>query len=51
VAGVLVSNGVPGSRITATGRGEDAPVASNLTPEGRTLNRRVEVIIKPTTQS
>lgn len=50
VSGVLVSNGVAGSRITSIGRGEDAPVASNLTPEGRAQNRRVEVIIRPTTQ-
>lgn len=47
VASVLVANGVPGSRVTATGRGEDAPVATNLTEEGRALNRRVEVYIRP----
>ncbi|WP_138468162.1 OmpA family protein [Poseidonocella sp. HB161398] len=48
VSRVLVDNGVAGSRITSTGRGEDQPVASNLTPEGRAQNRRVEVIIRPT---
>ena len=50
VAGILVDAGVAGPRITAIGRGEDAPVASNLTPEGQAKNRRVEVIIRPATQ-
>lgn len=49
VSSILVGHGVPTSRITALGRGEDQPVASNLTPEGRAQNRRVEVIIRPTT--
>jgi outer membrane protein OmpA-like peptidoglycan-associated protein len=49
VAGVLLEQGVSPSRVRAYGRGEDAPVASNLTPEGRQLNRRVEVIIRRTT--
>jgi outer membrane protein OmpA-like peptidoglycan-associated protein len=47
VASVLRDNGVPGARIAAYGRGEDQPVASNLTPEGRAANRRVEIIIRP----
>lgn len=47
VASVLRDNGVPGARIAAYGRGEDQPVASNLTPEGRAKNRRVEIIIRP----
>jgi outer membrane protein OmpA-like peptidoglycan-associated protein len=34
-------------RIRSIGRGEDAPIASNLTPEGRQQNRRVEIIITP----
>lgn len=48
VASVLRNAGVPAARITAFGRGEDAPIASNLTPEGRAQNRRVEIIITPT---
>ncbi|MDX5349850.1 MAG: OmpA family protein, partial [Paracoccaceae bacterium] len=48
VASVLRENGVPGARIAAYGRGEDQPIASNLTPEGRAQNRRVEIIIRPT---
>ncbi len=47
VAGVLRDNGVPSGRLAAYGRGEDQPVASNLTPEGRAQNRRVEIIIRP----
>jgi len=48
VAGVLLQEGVAPSRVRSYGRGEDQPVASNLTPEGRQQNRRVEVIIRPT---
>lgn len=47
VAQVLRDAGVQGNRIAAYGRGEDQPVASNLTPEGRAANRRVEIIIRP----
>ena len=48
VAAILRNAGVSGGRIAAYGRGEDAPVASNLTPEGRQQNRRVEILIIPT---
>lgn len=48
VAGILISNGVSSGRIQTIGRGEDAPIASNLTPEGRAQNRRVEIVILPT---
>ncbi|MDJ0821389.1 MAG: OmpA family protein [Paracoccaceae bacterium] len=48
VASVLRAEGVPPSRIVAFGRGEAQPVASNLTPEGRSQNRRVEIVILPT---
>jgi outer membrane protein OmpA-like peptidoglycan-associated protein len=47
VSGVLRESGVPGGRLSAYGRGEDQPIASNLTPEGRAQNRRVEIIIRP----
>jgi outer membrane protein OmpA-like peptidoglycan-associated protein len=47
VASVLQYNGVPAGRIIAIGRGEDQPIASNLTEEGRAQNRRVEIIIRP----
>jgi outer membrane protein OmpA-like peptidoglycan-associated protein len=48
VASVLRESGVPGARVAAYGRGEDQPIASNLTTEGRAQNRRVEIIIRPT---
>lgn len=48
VADVLRNSGVPSARITAYGRGEDAPIASNQTPSGQAQNRRVEIIIRPT---
>lgn len=48
VAEVLRATGVPGNRIAAYGRGEDMPIASNATEQGRAQNRRVEIIIRPT---
>lgn len=47
VAQVLIGAGVPAARVTTRGMGEDRPVASNLTPEGRAQNRRVEILIWP----
>ena len=43
----LVSQGVKAEKLRAVGRGEDHPVASNDTPEGRANNRRVEIIVQP----
>jgi outer membrane protein OmpA-like peptidoglycan-associated protein len=48
VRGYLVDQGVPGSRISARGYGESNPKDSNSSPEGRQLNRRVELHIKAT---
>ncbi len=42
----LVDNGVPSSSVTAVGYGETRPKATNSTPEGRQLNRRVEIHIR-----
>ena len=42
----LVDRGVSRSRINATGYGESRPRSSNSTPEGRQLNRRVEIFVK-----
>ena len=41
----LMHMGVAASRISVRGYGESFPVASNNTPAGRQLNRRVEVVI------
>lgn len=41
----LVSQGLAENRITAVGRGETQPLATNDTPEGRANNRRVEIVI------
>ncbi len=46
----LVSQGVDARRIDARGFGERYPVADNSTPEGRALNRRVEIRIRPRTR-
>jgi len=44
----VVDQGIPASRVTARGYGESRPKASNDTPEGRQLNRRVEIHIRAT---
>jgi outer membrane protein OmpA-like peptidoglycan-associated protein len=44
----LVENGVATRNVTAIGYGETRPKASNATPEGRQLNRRVEIHIRAT---
>ena len=45
VADVLMDGGVNFDRIQTFGRGEDQPIASNLTDDGRAQNRRVEIVI------
>ena len=39
--------GIDPRRLTAAGRGEYNPVASNATPEGRARNRRTQIILTP----
>lgn len=41
----LVSLGVDAGRVSTAGMGEDFPIASNETEEGRAQNRRVDVIL------
>ncbi len=45
VRDALVQRGVDTSRITARGYGKAHPVAENASPEGRAMNRRVEIVI------
>lgn len=46
IKGYLETKGVPGKRVTAKGYGEQKPVSSNDTEEGRAKNRRTEFTIK-----
>lgn len=41
----LISKGMPLSRLTARGYGQDNPIADNTTEEGRAKNRRVELFL------
>jgi outer membrane protein OmpA-like peptidoglycan-associated protein len=45
VKDIMVKDGIAASRITATGFGEENPVASNETAQGRALNRRLELVV------
>ncbi|SDL98131.1 chemotaxis protein MotB [Catalinimonas alkaloidigena] len=44
---ILSDNGVQPAQVTAAGRGEYFPVASNESKEGRQKNRRTEIILSP----
>jgi chemotaxis protein MotB len=41
----LISRGVSGGRLGAVGYADLHPIASNATPTGRALNRRVEIVL------
>ena len=45
----LYTQGIMDQRIMTVGMGEHHPVADNSTPEGRQLNRRVEITLVPIT--
>lgn len=45
VRSMLINNGVSGDRISAAGFGEQNPIASNDTDEGRARNRRTELTV------
>ncbi|MBB3190083.1 OmpA family protein [Halomonas cerina] len=47
VGNYLAQSGVSGGRLNMTGYGENQPVASNATEQGRAQNRRVEVTLTP----
>jgi outer membrane protein OmpA-like peptidoglycan-associated protein len=42
---IIQNFGIEAGRLTGRGYGESQPVASNATPEGKALNRRVEFVI------
>ena len=42
----LVKKGIPSSRLSSVGYGEDYPIASNATRDGRAQNRRVEIKLR-----
>ena len=47
----LAGRGIPASRLKAVGYGPAKPVADNATPQGRALNRRVEVAVSVSGES
>jgi flagellar motor protein MotB len=42
---ILLAQGLSGDRVSAQGRGDARPLASNSSPAGREQNRRVEIVI------
>ncbi len=48
IVNILTNNsGIPKDNLTPAGRGEYAPIAPNTSSEGRSKNRRIEVILTP----
>lgn len=47
VTKLLVEYGVPATRVSAAAYADTQPVADNDTPEGRALNRRIEIALQP----
>ena len=50
VSSYLQSQGIGSNRLFTQGFGPHYPIADNTTAEGRQLNRRVEIVLKPLTQ-
>jgi outer membrane protein OmpA-like peptidoglycan-associated protein len=51
VKNALAGVGVNPSRINTIGYGKSKPIADNSTEAGRQMNRRVEIVINPQSQS
>jgi chemotaxis protein MotB len=47
VVRMMQAEGVPAAQLVAVSQGENQPIASNATPEGRAQNRRIDVRIRP----
>ena len=45
VKSLLIKNGIQANLISATGMGEELPIADNSSESGKAKNRRVEIII------
>jgi OmpA-OmpF porin, OOP family len=45
VKDLMVKGGIPESRITSAGYGQDRPIAPNDTAQGRARNRRLELVV------
>jgi len=50
VKSYLMAQGVIDDRLSATGKGESEPIASNDNESGRASNRRVELMVTPIMQ-
>ncbi|MCH1929453.1 OmpA family protein [Shewanella sp. A25] len=48
VGNYLTTKGVESARVSTKGMGKASPIASNNTAEGRAQNRRVEIVLTPT---
>ena len=44
---LVANNTLPGSHVRSAGFGPDRPLAPNTTEEGRAINRRIDILIKP----
>lgn len=47
VARFLVESGLDPAKLTAAGRGEFHPIATNDSAKGRARNRRIEIVLVP----
>lgn len=47
VSRILIEKGIKPERIISSGRGEFQPIADNGTEQGRSLNRRTEIVLAP----
>jgi len=45
IKGILTNQGISGDRISTNGYGQDRPIASNDSEDGRARNRRIELIV------
>lgn len=51
VVKLLQEKGVPAGRLSAVGYGEHHPIASNRTAQGKSQNRRIEIVLAPEEQA